>query len=69
MIGREDLVVLSQLSLGMSEKMKEPLSQVRGWLNGRITIAVASYYSRMIRRARIPSPLRERELGWYPELG
>ena len=61
MLGRKALVVLSQLSRFMAEKRDKPLSQVRGWVNGQIAIAVASSYSKMIRRARLPSPLRERE--------
>ena len=69
MLGREGLVVLSRLSRFMSEKMEEPLLQVRGWLNGHIVIAVARSYSWMIRRDRLPSPLRGREPGWDPESG
>ena len=61
MLGRESLVRLSQLSRVMAEKREEPLSQVRGWVNGRIAIAVARSYSRMKRGARICSPLREQE--------
>ena len=57
MIGREVLVVLSQLIQAMADKRKEHPSQVRGWVNGRIAIAVASSYSRMIRGARLPIPL------------
>ena len=33
----------------LSEKREEPLSQVQGWVNGCIAIAVARSYSRMIR--------------------
>ena len=59
MLGREALVVISQLGRVMAEKREEePLSQVRGWVNGRIAIAVSRSYSRMIRGARLPSPLR-----------
>ena len=47
----------------------EPLLQIRGWVNGRIKIAVKRSYSRMIRGARPPSPLRERELDWDLESG
>ena len=41
MIGREALVVLAQLSQTMAEKMYKPISYVRVWINGRITIEVA----------------------------
>ena len=51
----------------MSEKSEEHLSQLRGWLNGRITISVARSHSQMIHGARIPSPLWEQEPGWDPE--
>ena len=40
-LGREALVVLSQFSRFMAEKMEEPLFQVREWVNGCIAIAVA----------------------------
>ena len=65
-IGREALVVLSQLIRFMVEKQEEPLSQVRDWVNGRMAIAVARSYSRMIRRAQLPSPLQEEEPDWDP---
>ena len=58
MLGREVLVVQSQLSGVMAEKREEPLLQVRGWLNGRIAISVARSYSQMIYGARLPGPLR-----------
>ena len=61
--------MLSQLIQIMVEKMEEPLSQVRKWVNGRIAIAVARSYSRMIRGARLPSPLWEWDPGWDPESG
>ena len=44
MLGNESLVVISQLSLGMAEKRKKPLSQVQGQVNGHIAIAVARPY-------------------------
>ena len=64
LLGREDLVVLSELSQVMAEKREEPLLQVRGWVNGSITIAVARSYSGIINRARLPSPLWEQEMDW-----
>ena len=62
MLGRKALVVLSQLSRVTAAKIAEPLSQVRGWVNVQTAIAVARSYSRMIRRARLPSPLWEKDL-------
>ena len=64
MLGRESLVVLSQLIRVMAEKREEPLLQVQGWVNGRIAIAVARSYSWMIRGAWLPSPLQEQEPVW-----
>ena len=61
--------MLSQLSRDMAEKMEEPLSQVRGWVNGIIEIAVARSYSQMIYGAWLPSPLQEQEPVWDPESG
>ena len=43
-LGREALFVLSQLSRFMAEKREAPLSQVQGWVNRRITIAVTRSY-------------------------
>ena len=67
MLGREALVVIYPLSRVMAEKREEHLSQVRGWVNGKITIAVTRSYSQVIRGAWLPSPLWEWEPGWYPE--
>ena len=57
MLGREALVVITQFSQVMEKKREEPLSQVQGWVKGRIIIAVARSYSQMIRGAWILSPL------------
>ena len=57
-LGKESQVVLANLSQILAAKMEEPISHVKGWSNGRITIAFARPYSRMIRRARVPIPLR-----------
>ena len=40
----------------MVKKLEEPLSQVRGWVNGRIAIAIARSYSRMIAELVSPVP-------------
>ena len=61
MLGREALVVLSQLRQVMAEK--------RGELNEHIAIAVVRLYSRMIRGDWLPSPLQEQEPDWDPESG
>ena len=68
-LGREALVVLSQLIRFMAEKREESLLKVGGWIKGRIKIAVARSYSRMIRGYRLPSLLWERDPGWDPESG
>ena len=67
MLGMEALVVISQLSPVMAEKMEEPILQVRGWVNGKIVIAVAMSYSQIIRRAGLSSLLQEQEPDWDPE--
>ena len=41
MMGKEALVVLITLSRLMAAKMDKPVLPVTGWVNGRITIAVA----------------------------
>ena len=69
MLVKEALVVLTQLSQTMAEKKYNPFLYVQGWINGQIAIAVTRLYSRMIRRARLPSPLQDMEPYWDPELG
>ena len=64
MLGREAQVILTNLSPLMAAKMEEPISHMRGWVNGQIAIAVARSYSHMIRGARLPSLLRNREPDW-----
>ena len=58
MISRYTLVLLSQLIIFMSDKMKELLSQERGWVNVRTDIAIVRSSSQMIRGAQLPSLLR-----------
>ena len=48
MLGKEALVVLTNLSRLIATNLEEPLSQVRGWVNGRIAIAVVRSHYRMI---------------------
>ena len=50
MLGKEALFILSQLSRVMVAKRAEPFSQVRGWVNSPIKIAVMRSYSQTIRR-------------------
>ena len=69
MLGREALIVLSQLHWVIAEKRAEPLSQVRGWVNRWMKITVMRSYSQMIRGSRLPSPLREQESDWDTESG
>ena len=69
LLGREALAVLTNLSRLMAEKMDETILHVRGWINGRIVIVVASSYSRIICGARPPSPLWDQDPDWDPALG
>ena len=59
-LGKGVLVVLTNYSQLTATQLKETLSQVRCLVNGRIAIAFARLYSRMIRGSCIPSPLRDR---------
>ena len=61
MTGKEALVPLSTLSRVMAKKMDEIISHVTGWVNGRIAVAAARSYCRVLHRARSPSPLWNRE--------
>ena len=51
MLGTEALVVLTQLSQTMAEKMDKPILHVQRWINGQITIVVTISYLRMIRES------------------
>ena len=68
MLGREALIVLAQMNRTMAERRGTPFART-GVGNGRTAIAVVRSYSRMIRGARLPSPLRDREPDWDPESG
>ena len=59
-LGKEALVVLADLSRLMEAKVDEPISHVRGWVNGRIAIAVARSYSCMILGSNLTSTPREK---------
>ena len=65
-LGSRALVVLYRLSRVISEKREEPISQVRGWVNGNIAISIVRSYSQIICGDWLPSPLREQELYWDP---
>ena len=67
MLGREALVVRTQLIRTIIEKIDEPILHVRGWIKGQITITVARSYSHMIHGAQIPSNLWYREPEWDRE--
>ena len=43
-LGREDIVIISNLSQIMVEKLEEPISDVCGWVSGWIAISVARNY-------------------------
>ena len=62
MIVIEALVVLRNFSQLIATKIEETLSQVHGWVNGNITIAVVRSNYRRICGASIPPPLQDREL-------
>ena len=60
-MGKEEILVLSTLSQIMAAKMDKPISYVTGWVNVRIAIVVVRSYSRVLRGAQSPSPLRTQE--------
>ena len=59
-LGNEALVILSNLSQLMAEKLEEPISHVRGWFNRCIAITLTGLYSRIIYGYCLTSPLQER---------
>ena len=61
MFGKEGLVILTNLSWLMTEKLREPISHIRCWINGNIAITVKMFYSHMIRRYQLLSLL------WYQD--
>ena len=69
MIGKDSLIVITNLSQLKEKKPEETLSQLRGWVNGRIEIVVVRFYSRIIHRACLTSPLWDQEPHWYPVSG
>ena len=69
MMGKEALVILATLSRLMAAKLDEPILHVTGWVNNQIAITVARSYSRVLRGARAPSPLRTQEPQWVSGSG
>ena len=65
-LGREAMVILVQLSQTMAVKMHEPISNIQGWINGKITIIVAILHSIMICGSQLTSHLWYMESGWDP---
>ena len=68
-LGKEALVVLTNVIWLMVEKPEKYISHVRGWVNGWIEITVKKSYSHTIRGARLPSPLRDQETDCYQGSG
>ena len=66
MLRKEALVVLTNLSRLMAEKLEEPLSHIPGWVNGQFTIRSMRSYSGMMCVASLPIPLRDQEPDWGP---
>ena len=69
MLGRKSLVILSNLSGLMAEKMDEPTLHMQGLIISYIAIAVAKSYSRVICEVLITSPLQDRDQEWHMEWG
>ena len=68
-LGREALVVLSNLIQLMAEKIDEPILHVNFWIKGRIAISVVRSYSRIIHGLQLPIPLWYWDPNWDLALG
>ena len=68
-LGREALVVLSNLIQLMAEKIDEPILHVQFWIKGRIAISVVRSYSRIIHGLQLPIPLWYWDPNWDLALG
>ena len=64
MLRKEALFVLTNLIQFMAEKLEKPISHIRGWGNGQITILIARLYSCIIRGACLPIRIQYWELYW-----
>ena len=62
MMGKEAQVLLATLSQPVPAKMEEHILQVKDCDNGRIIIAAARSYSRVLCGAQVPSLLQIQEL-------
>ena len=60
-MGKEAQVILATLSQLMDAKIEEPISHVKGWVNGQIAIMVTRSYYRMLCIDRFSSTLRTYE--------
>ena len=69
MLSKEAQVILATCGRLMAAKMEEPISNVKGWVNGRTAITSVMSYSRILHGARIQSPLHTREPDWDSGLG
>ena len=63
-LGKEAKVVIAILSWLMATKTEEPISHVKGWVNGCITIMTARLYSQILHKYRVPSPFQTRDSDW-----
>ena len=63
MMGKEAQVVLVTFSQIMAVKMDGPILH-KGWIDGRIAIAIARSYSRVIHQYRLPITLQTQEPDW-----
>ena len=64
MMGKGALVALATLIRLIAAKMDEPISHVKGWVNGLIETAVASLYYLVIHGYQSISPLWTTEIEW-----
>ena len=63
-MGKEDQVVLTTLSLIMATKKDEPILHGKGWVTVRIAITSARSYSRVLHGFRVTSTLQTCERYW-----
>ena len=64
MMGMEAQVILVTFSQIMAVKMDGPILHAKGWIDGRIAIAIPRSYSRVIHQDRLSIPLRNQEPDW-----
>ena len=66
MLGKEVLIIITNLSRLMAAKLEELISHVRSWVNGQLTILFMRSYYHMFFGYCLPSPLQDQELDWDP---